>query len=61
MSEDSDAMDAAAEVAALELKGLDPDAVAVVTAWWRKHFLKAGHKRLARALLQTAKPPRDQS
>jgi hypothetical protein len=38
----------AAYVAADEAKG----AVDYVAAWWRKHYLQAGHRRLARILLE---------
>lgn len=44
-------MDAAAVEAKKELEGLPKDAVEVVRAWWKKHYLTAGHKRLARVLL----------
>jgi hypothetical protein len=44
-------MDAAAEAAKKELEELPKDAVEVVRTWWKKHYLTAGHKRLARALL----------
>ena len=44
-------MDAAAAAAKKELDELPKDAVKVVREWWEKHYLTAGHKRLARALL----------
>jgi len=44
-------MDQAAEVAAGELKDLDPKAVKVVAEWWRKYYRTAGHKRLGRQLV----------
>lgn len=44
-------MDAAAKGAKKELDELPKDAVEVVRAWWKKHYLTAGHKRLAKALL----------
>jgi hypothetical protein len=47
-------MDAAAEQAAAELAALreeHPDAVALVTDWWRRHYTAAGHKRLGRVLV----------
>jgi len=47
-------MDAAAEAAAKELDKLDPVAVRAVADWWKAHYLKAGHKRLGRKLLERA-------
>jgi hypothetical protein len=53
-------MDKAAREAAEELEKarIDSDeqakAVEFVAQWWRRHYLKAGHKRLARALLEYA-------
>lgn len=44
-------MDAAAQVAKKELDELPQEAVKIVREWWQKHYLTAGHKRLARALL----------
>jgi hypothetical protein len=47
-------MEAAAQRAAEELAKLRaeyPEAVRLVAEWWRRHYLLAGHKRLARALL----------
>lgn len=49
------AMDEEAIVATRALKTLDPEAVKAVAEWWREHYLKAGHKRLARALLGSLK------
>lgn len=48
-------MDMAAREAAKELDALDREAVNKVAQWWRKWFLKAGHKRLGRLLIQRAK------
>jgi len=47
-------MDMAADAAAKELEKLDPVAVRAVADWWKAHYLKAGHKRLARKLLERA-------
>jgi len=47
-------MDVAAEAAAKELEKLDLAAVRAVADWWKAHYLKAGHKRLARKLLEKA-------
>ena len=48
-------MDQAAEAAAKELKTLNKEAVASVAVWWKNHYMKAGHKRLGRALVATVK------
>lgn len=56
MSEESDKMDAAAVAAIEDLKTKVPAAsVKDVADWWKRHYLAAGHKRLARALLDTQK------
>lgn len=53
-------MDRAAREAAEELEKarLESDdnakAIEFVAQWWRRNYLKAGHKRLARALLEYA-------
>jgi len=53
-------MDRAARDAAEELEKarLDSDenakAIEFVAQWWRRNYLKAGHKRLARTLLEYA-------
>lgn len=54
-------MDAAAHTAALELEALvmgdderDKYAVERIAQWWADWYMKAGHKRLARALLHHA-------
>lgn len=46
-------MDAAAKKAADDLSNLSPDCVKAVAQWWKDHYMKAGHKRLARVLLGT--------
>ncbi len=57
--EDKDKMDRAATDAENDLdndvKGcVSEEAMAEVANWWRRHYIKAGHKRLARILLQYA-------
>ena len=47
---DENEMDVAAKVAAAELKLVDT--LADVQEWWKRHYLKAGHKRLGRVLLE---------
>ena len=49
-AENAAEMDAAAKVAAAELKLVDT--LADVQHWWKRHYLKAGHKRLGRVLLE---------
>ena len=44
-------MDVAAEQAAEDLETLDREAVKIISTWWRKWFMKTGHKRLGRALV----------
>ncbi len=47
-------MDAAAQRAAEDLARLreeHPEAVALIVDWWKRHYLGAGHKRLARVLI----------
>lgn len=48
-------MDAAADQAAEELHDMDAKDVEPVARWWKKWYLKAGHKRLGRALVGWAK------
>jgi len=44
-------MDAAAQVAEQELEQhLDQWSARELAAWWGRHYLKAGHKRLGRLL-----------
>lgn len=45
-------MDEAAAKAKAELATLPPEHVAHVAAWWKRHFGTAGHKRLARVLME---------
>jgi hypothetical protein len=54
MSKTPEEMDAAAKQAAAELESLraeNPQAVALIVDWWKRHYLAAGHKRLARVLI----------
>jgi hypothetical protein len=46
-------MDAAAEVAAKELKKLPKDAVKAVATWMKAHKQAAGWKRLGKAIVAT--------
>ena len=46
------AMDAAQDDAADAITGDDVDSFKVVAVWWDKHYRRAGHKRLARTLLE---------
>lgn len=48
-------MDMAAKEAEKELRELDRAAVKTVALWWKKWYLKAGHKRLGRLLLTYAR------
>jgi len=57
--EDKDSMDIAAAAAEQDLEDVDDDALAIVATWWRKWYISAGHKRLARILLQYA--PKDRT
>jgi hypothetical protein len=50
----TDEMDAAAKSAAEDLARIrdeNPEAVALMVEWWKRHYLGAGHKRLARVLI----------
>jgi len=47
-------MDMAADAAAKELDKLDQNAVRQVADWWKSNYMAAGHKRLARKLLERA-------
>jgi len=61
MDVDVAGMDQAAVEAIDELKDMmqkDPKlaaAVMVLAQWWVRHYMKAGHKRLARGLMKFAK------
>ncbi len=47
-------MEAAGQRAAADLATLrqeHAEAVALLAAWWKRHYLAAGHKRLGRVLL----------
>lgn len=50
-----EAMDAAAGIADKELREMNQNQTVMVARWFRKHYLKAGHKRLGRALVAFAK------
>jgi len=51
---DPQAMDNAAAEAENDLLNVDEQALVKVANWWRKWYMKAGHKRLGRILLQYA-------
>jgi len=55
MTVDTKSFDAAAAVAAEELKKLPAEQVKVVADWWAKYYLTAGHKRLGRLLVAISK------
>ena len=58
----SDEMDAAAKTAAEDLARLrdeNPQAVALIVEWWKRHYLGAGQKRLGRVLLGRSAATRD--
>ena len=55
---DRQAMDHAAVDAENDLMALPDEALAAVAGWWKKWYPGAGHKRLARILLQYA-PKKD--
>lgn len=48
-------MDAAADIAEKELQGMPQTEVIPIARWFASHYLKAGHKRLGRVLVQVAK------
>lgn len=50
-------MDKAAEKAKADLftnANITPEAVKALGEWWAKHYLDAGHKRLARIILENS-------
>ena len=49
-----DQMDEAAKIADEDLGNLQATHVKAVADWWKKHYLKSGHKRLAKILLKHA-------
>ena len=53
--EDREKMDKAAEEADKDLQAIPEDHVVSVATWWKKWYMKAGHKRLARILLKETK------
>ncbi len=48
-------MDVAAKEAEQDLENLESGAVKAMSAWFAKHYLKAGHKRLGRLLVSISK------
>lgn len=58
----SDEMDTAAKTASEDLARIraeNPEAVALMVEWWKRHYLGAGHKRLGRVLLGRPAGARD--
>jgi CRISPR/Cas system CSM-associated protein Csm5 (group 7 of RAMP superfamily) len=53
--EDKEKMDLAAKEAEKDFENLSAKSVEEVASWWKKHYAKAGHKRLGRILLQNSK------
>ena len=47
-------MDEAAEAAAEQLKEVPEEHIKSIANWWKKNYMKAGHKRLAKTLLKYA-------
>ena len=55
MSDTENQMDLAAEEAMKELTNDIPaEHAQAIALWWKKHYLKAGHKRLGRLLVKYA-------
>jgi hypothetical protein len=50
-----DAMDKAAEDAEKEFKAMSQHITVPIARWWSQHYMKAGHKRLGRMMVQYAK------
>jgi len=53
--EDKEKMDQAAQGAKKDLDTIPNDYIISLANWWKKWYMKAGHKRLARVLLQNTK------
>lgn len=51
-SANNDMDEAAAQAKADLLATVPAEMIAAVGQWWDRHYLKAGHKRLARILLE---------
>lgn len=51
----SEEMDKAAEEAEKELQGMPQTQVIPLARWFHAHYMKAGHKRLGRLLVQVSK------
>lgn len=50
-----DAMDNAAKIAEEDLKSLSKEEeIKIAANWWKRHYMAAGHKRLAKTLLKFA-------
>jgi len=53
--QDRQAMDNSVTDAENDLTNVDEDSLIMVANWWSKWYMYAGHKRLARILLQYAR------
>lgn len=47
-------MDKAATLAEEELKDISVEHIIAISNWWKKNYIKAGHKRLAKVILKYA-------
>lgn len=47
-------MDEAAKKAEEQIKNIDQETIKPIANWWKKNYMKAGHKRLAKVLLKYA-------
>ena len=52
-------LDLAADEAEKDLDSIPNEILAPLSAWWRKWYLKTGHKRLGRILLQYAEQKKE--
>lgn len=52
---DVEKMNEAAGVAEIELSNIPDEHLSVVCDWFLRHYMKAGHKRLGRIIVQNAK------
>jgi hypothetical protein len=57
---DRQSMDTAAASAEADLENIPEEALQVVAGWWGKWYPDAGHKRLARVLLQYASKEKEE-
>lgn len=59
MDFDAKLMDAAAEIAKKDFDKLPQNLTVPMARWFYKYYMKAGHKRLGRILVQHAKAMKD--